>query len=289
MAFLVDADTRVAVQGATGTLGRLTVSLLRDSGTEPVVGVTPGKGGTDADGLAIVDTMSEAAERGANASILLVPAPLLEDAVMEAIDAGMDPIVAMVDGVPIGTTMRIVAAARRAGVRLIGPNSPGVISPGVAMLAALRSSFYSPGSVAVISRSGGMMTTIANTLTAAGIGQSTCVGVGGDAVIGLDMVEAALLAERDPETSGIVVFGELGTEQEQRLAEALRAGEVTKPVAAYIAGVSARAGVRYSHAGAAAEDASGGAQAKRDVLRDAGAQVVESYTQVVDAARTWAR
>jgi succinyl-CoA synthetase alpha subunit len=287
MPFLVDAGTRVAVQGATGRLGTLTVELLRDSGTEPLVGVTPGKGGTTVGGLPIVDTMSEAAERGANASIVLVPAMLLEDAVMEAVDAGMDPIVAMVDGVPIGISMRIAAAARARGVTLIGPNSPGVISPGVAMLAALRSSFYERGSIAVLSRSGGMMTTIANTLTTADIGQSTCVGVGGDAVIGLDLVEAASLAEADPETTGIVVFGEVGTTQEQRLADAVRDGRVTKPVAAYIAGVSARTGVRYSHAGASSEGAGSGAAAKRAALAGAGADVVTSYKEIVDAIRGW--
>lgn len=287
MAFLVDASTRVVVQGATGRLGSYTVDLLHAAGTHPVAGVTPGRGGATVSGVPVVDTVAEAAEMGANASIVLVPPAGLEDAVLEAVDAGMSPIVAMVDGVPISISMRLVAAAHDAGAVLLGPNSPGVISPGRAMLAALRSSFFERGDVAVLSRSGGMMSTLAHALTKAGIGQSTCVGVGGDAVIGLDLVEAALLAEVDPGTSGIVVFGEVGTSQEQRLAAAIGAGRVTKPVAAYVAGVSARSGVRYSHAGASSDGDASGAAAKREALRAAGAAAVSSYVELVDVVRGW--
>jgi succinyl-CoA synthetase alpha subunit len=278
MAFLVDESTRIVVQGLTGSTGKLAGDMMRAAGATIVAGVTPGKGGQSADGTPIFDTVEEARETGANASILFVPAPLLRDAALEAFDAGMSPVVLMVDGVPLDVSLDLVTAAKDAGVVLIGPNSPGVISPGKSLLGALRADFYSPGSVAIVSRSGGMMTTIAYELTKAGVGQSTCVGVGGDAVIGLDIPEAALLAEADPETERLLVFGEVGTSQEERLAELIRGGRITKPVYAYIAGASAPAGKRYSHAGASAEGEEGGALAKRRILGEAGATILERYT-----------
>jgi succinyl-CoA synthetase alpha subunit len=202
---------------------------------------------------------------------------LLRDAALEAIDAGMDPIVLMVDGVPLDLSLELVGAARDRGITLIGPNSPGVISPGQSLLGALRADFYSPGDVALISRSGGMMTTIAYQMTQAGIGQSTCVGVGGDAVIGLDVPAAALLAEADPQTARMLIFGEVGTGQEERLAGLVRDGAITKPVFAYIAGASAPAGKRYSHAGASADESGGGVEGKRRALRAAGITVLDRY------------
>lgn len=291
MAFLVDDRTRIVVQGLTGATGRMAAAMMRDAGAAIVAGVTPGKGGQTAEGVPIFDTVDEAKAVGANASILFVPAGLLRDAALEAIDAGMDPIVLMVDGVPLDLSLELVARARERGVQLIGPNSPGVISPGKSLLGALRVDFYSPGDTALISRSGGMMTTIAYELTKAGVGQSTCVGVGGDAIIGLDMPAAALLAEADPETSRLLIFGEVGTRQEERLAEIVRDGQITKPVYAYVAGASAPAGKRYSHAGASADDAGGGAEAKRRVLREAGVTVLDRYIDArdIDGRRDGAR
>jgi succinyl-CoA synthetase alpha subunit len=259
---------------------------MRSAGTEPVAGVTPGRGGEAVDGVPVFDTVRLARDRaGATASILFVPAGRLRDAALEAIAARMDPIVLMVDGVPAALALELVATARAAGVTLLGPNSPGVISPGRCMLAALRPDFFSPGSVAVLSRSGGMMSTIAANLTAAGVGQSTCVGVGGDLVIGLDLPGAALLAEADLETEAIAIFGELGTSQEARLAALIRDGTLTTPVYAYIAGTSARAGVRYSHAGAMAAGKLNGAAAKRALLVAAGAHVFTNYAEMVEALR----
>jgi len=194
----------------------------------------------------------------------------------------MDPIVLMVDGVPLDLSLELVTTARACGVTLIGPNSPGVISPGKSLLGALRADFYSAGDIALISRSGGMMTTIAYQLTQAGLGQSTCVGVGGDAVIGIDIPAAARLAEADPETSRILIFGEVGTRQEERLARMVAGGEITKPVYAYIAGASAPAGKRYSHAGASADESGGGAEGKRQVLREAGITVLDRYIDARD-------
>ncbi|MGH2761688.1 MAG: succinate--CoA ligase subunit alpha [Thermoleophilaceae bacterium] len=277
MAFLVDNDTRIVVQGLTGATGRMAAAMMKAGGAEIVAGVTPGKGGTTAEGVPVFDTVAEARVAGATASILFVPAALLRDAALEAIDAGMDPIVLMVDGVPLDVSLELVNAARERGVSLIGPNSPGVISPGKSLLGALRPEFYAAGDVALISRSGGMMTTIAHQLTQSGRGQSTCVGVGGDAVIGLDVPTAALLAEADPETKRLLVFGEVGTSNEERLADLVREGHVAKPVYAYIAGAAAPAGKRYSHAGASADEAGGGAEGKRRVLREAGITVLDRY------------
>ena len=277
MAFLVDESTRIVVQGLTGSTGQMAAGMMKAAGANVVAGVTPGKGGQSADGIPVFDTVEEARDEGGTASILFVPAALLRDAALEAMAAGMDPIVLMVDGVPLDLSLELVAVARERGVQLIGPNSPGVISPGKSLLGALRADFYSPGEIALISRSGGMMTTIAYELTKAGIGQSTCVGVGGDAVIGLDVPTAALLAEADDETAKLLVFGEVGTRQEERLAELVRDGQITKPVYAYVAGASAPAGRRYSHAGASADDSGGGAEAKRSVLRDAGVTVLDRY------------
>jgi succinyl-CoA synthetase alpha subunit len=277
MAFLVDNDTRIVVQGLTGATGRMAAAMMKAGGAEIVAGVTPGKGGTTAEGVPVFDTVAEAREAGATASILFVPAALLRDAALEAVDAGMDPIVLMVDGVPLDVSLELVSAARERGVTLIGPNSPGVISPGKSLLGALRPDFYAAGDVALISRSGGMMTTIAHQLTQSGRGQSTCVGVGGDAVIGLDVPTAALLAEADPETKRLLVFGEVGTSNEERLADLVREGHVAKPVYAYIAGAAAPAGKRYSHAGASADEAGGGAEGKRRVLREAGITVLDRY------------
>src|SRR3954447_14538629 len=279
MASLVGNDTRIVVQGLTGATGQMAAEMMTSGGAEIVAGVTPGKGGASANGVPVFDTVEEAKQAGATASILFVPAGLLRDAALEAIHAGMDPIVLMVDGVPLDLSLQLVAAAREHGVTLIGPNSPGVISPGKSLLGALRPEFYAPGDVALISRSGGMMTTIAYQLTEAGRGQSTCVGVGGDAVIGLDVPAAALLAEDDPETGTLLIFGEVGTGQEERLAGLVRDGRVKKPVYAYIAGAAAPAGKRYSHAGASADESGGGAEGKRTVLRDAGITVLDRYIE----------
>jgi succinyl-CoA synthetase alpha subunit len=278
MAFLIDSETKIVVQGLTGATGRMAAGMMHAGGSNIVAGVTPGRSGAEVDGIPVFDTVLEAKDAGGTASILFVPAGLLRDAALEAMYAGMDPIVLMVDGVPLDLSLELVASARECGVTLIGPNSPGIISPGKSLLGALRADFYSPGDTALISRSGGMMTTIAYQLTQSGRGQSTCIGVGGDAVIGIDVPAAARLAEADPETLRLLIFGEVGTGQEERLAKLVAAGEITKPVYAYIAGATAPAGKRYSHAGASADESGGGAEGKRQVLREAGITVLDRYT-----------
>jgi succinyl-CoA synthetase alpha subunit len=283
MAFLVDETTRVLIQGITGRLGRVTLQLMRNSGTEPVAGVTPGRGGTVVEGVPVFDTVDAAVTAtGATASIVLVPGLHLRDAGLEALAAGMNPVVLMVDGVPINTSLDLVAAARTARLSLIGPNSPGVFSPGRCLLGALDHRFYQKGTIAVVSRSGGMMTTIAHALSGAGLGQSTCVGIGGDAVIGVDLPAAVALAGSDPDTAAVVVYGEVGTTQENQLARHLTEG-FDKPVFAYVAGLNARADVRYSHAGAKVDGDEGSARAKREILRSAGVTVADSYPELVEA------
>ncbi len=284
MSFLIDKSTRVLVQGITGQLGRLVITLMGYSDMTPAAGVTPGRGGQVVGGVPVFDTVAEArAQCGANASIILVPSAGLRDAALEAIDERMNPIVLMVDGVPIGLSLELVAAARAAGVTLIGPNSPGLISPEECLLGALDPRRFVRGEIAVISRSGGMMSTIAHTLSAKGFGSSTCVGIGGDSIIGLDMVGALRLAELDENTRGCVLFGEIGTSQEERVAAAILAGEISKPVVAYIAGIAAPPGIRYSHAGAQADGVAGAAAAKRSALRQAGVTVVDRYVDIPEA------
>lgn len=287
MAFLIDETTRILVQGITGRQGRFAVDLMTRGNSKPVAGVTPGKGGESVDGIPVFDTVEEAvAETGVTASIIFVPATLLRDAALEAIDEGLDPIVLMVDGVPARDALAIIQSARAAGSRVIGPNTPGIVSPGRCLMAAVRHDPFLPGSIAVISRSGGMMTTLASVLTDGGLGQSTCLGVGGDRIIGLDLVDAAMQAEADPETSCIVVFGEVGTSQEHRLADAVLDGRINKPVVAYIAGVAAPPGVRYSHAGAFAGDASEEGEKKRARLAAAGVLVPQRYTEIPEMAQS---
>lgn len=287
MSFLINASTKVVVQGITGQLGRVCVGLMSSGNFNPVAGVTPGRGGEVVDGVPVYDTVAEAREQaGATASLILVPSGGLRDAALEAIDERMDPIVLMVDGVPLNLSLELVTAAREAGVTLIGPNSPGLISPGECLLGALDPRRFVRGDVAVISRSGGMMSTIAHTLSANGYGASTCVGIGGDSVIGLDMVTALRFADEDPDTSAIVLYGEIGTLQEERVAASMASRRATKPVVAYIAGVAAPPGIRYSHAGAQTDGVAGSATGKSATLRSAGVTVVDRYVDLAGALAT---
>ena len=281
MTFIIDRDTRVMIQGITGQLGRVVVGLMASGGLPPVAGVTPGRGGTSVDGVPVFDTIGEARRAtGANASLVLVPSFVLRDAVLEAIDEKLDTIALMVDGVPVGLSLELIQKAAAAGVTLIGPNSPGVLAPGRCLLGALDPRRFSPGNIAIVSRSGGMMSTLSHTLTSAGLGQSTCVGIGGDSVIGLDMPAALRLAQDDPDTDAIVIFGEIGTTQEERTAALIASGVLTKPVVAYIAGRAAPSGIRYSHAGAQSEGNNGTAASKIAALQAAGALIADRYAEV---------
>lgn len=282
MSILIDQSTRVMIQGITGRLGTLSLLRMRAAGTSVVAGVTPGRRGASVEGIPVHDTVREAlAEQGSiDASCLFVPGRLILEGALEAIEAGIKLVLLMVDRLPIHDAMEIIAAAKASGARVLGPNSPGMIVPGKSMIGSLAPQLFSPGPVALLSRSGGMLSTMAHNLGKIGLGQSACVGVGGDPVIGTDLPFFALEAERDPDTKAIAVFAEIGSTQEERLADLMLRGLITKPVVVFVAGVSAKPGVRFSHAGAMIEGGRGAAKDKVEGLKRAGAIVVDAFSQI---------
>ncbi|MHC4947054.1 MAG: succinate--CoA ligase subunit alpha [Planctomycetota bacterium] len=296
MAILIDQTRRVLVQGITGREGRARTKLMREFGTDVVAGCTPGKGGQDVEGVPVFDTVADAiATVGAvDISVVFVPARLVKAAAIEAIEAGVRLLVLVPDRVPLWDAMEIAAAAEGSGAAFVGPNTLGVISPGrgvVGMIGgradAARRWFNEPvpgRTVGVISRSGGMTSSCGYYLSRAGVGLSTLVHVGGDSVIGLPIPDVAERFEADDETDAIVVFGEIGGSQEERLAELITAGRVTKPVIAYIGGAAAREGTRFSHAGAIIEGDRGTHAGKTAALRAAGATVVPGFGDLPAAA-----
>ena len=289
MSILIDQTHRVLVQGITGREGRARTALMRGFGTNVVAGVTPGKAGETVDGVPVFNDVGEAIEAigSIDISVLFVPARLMKSAATEAIEAGVNMLLLVPDRVPVWDVMEIAAAARAHGASFIGPNTLGVISPGKAVIGMIGGRAESarewfnppiPGrTVGVISRSGGMTSSCGYYLSRAGVGLSTLVHVGGDAVIGLPIPEIAAMFEDDAETDAIVVFGEIGGTQEDRLAELMQEGKVTKPVIAYIGGKAAKEGTRFSHAGAIIEGKRGTHAAKVTALASAGARVVDSF------------
>ncbi|MGI9033678.1 MAG: succinate--CoA ligase subunit alpha [Acidimicrobiales bacterium] len=283
MTILADERTRVVVQGLTGSQGRFHGIRNRAYGTQVVAGVTPGKGGTDVDGIPVFDTVASAvAETGADASLVFVPPPRAAAAVVEAADAGIRLVVCITEGIPLHDEARLSAYLRRShpGVTLIGPNCPGVISPGRANIGITPHEIaLAGGPVGVVSRSGTLTYQALHELTRQGIGQTTCVGIGGDPVPGTGFVGCLLRFEADPHTRAVVLIGEIGGTDEEMAADFV-AGEMTKPVVAYIAGVTAPTGRRMGHAGAIVSGRGGGARSKIDALRRAGAIVVDDPTAI---------
>jgi succinyl-CoA synthetase alpha subunit len=285
MSILIDETKRVLIQGITGREGMARAKLMREYGTNVVAGVTPGKGNQAVEGVPVFDTIQEAWERVGpiDISVLFIPAPIVKPAALEAIAAGVKLLVIVPDRVPIWDVLAISKAAREAGALFVGPNTLGVLSPDKGILgmiggrASTAKSWFKPGPVGISSRSGGMTSSTAYYLSQAGIGATTLVHVGGDAVIGLPHPEVARLFERDPDTKAIVLFGEIGGTQEERVADLIEAGEVTKPVIAYIGGKAAKSGTRFSHAGAIIEGNRGTYAGKVDRLRSVGATVVEAF------------
>lgn len=297
MSILVDADTRLLVQGITGREAANFTRECLDYGTQVVAGVTPGKGGEQVYGVPVFDTVAEAVERtGADAALVSVPPLLVLDAVLETIDAGIPLIVIITERVPRRDVAVLLSAAAAASVRVIGPNSLGLIAPGACKLGSIGGPAvdvrraYSPGRVGVVSRSGGMTTEIASMLTQAGIGQSTCISAGGDALIGTTLLDAYRLFAADPDTDAIVTFSEPGGSQEHELAEFLESQNgAAKPVLCFVAGrfVDQMPGVRFGHAGTMVEAGGSTAAAKMQRLRKAGAQVLdrlEDLPAAVEAA-----
>ncbi len=296
MAILIDDSSRVVVQGITGREGKARARLMREYGTNVVAGTTPGKGGQDVEGVPVYDSVPEAVRvsGGCDVAAVFVPAAQVKGAAIEAIEAGVKLLVLVPDRVPVWDAMEIAAVAREHGAAFVGPNTLGVLSPGravVGMIGGRASSAREwfgepvPGRTAgIVSRSGGMTSSCGYYLSRAGIGLSTLVHVGGDAVIGLPIPDVALMFQDDPETDAIVVFGEIGGSQEERLAAHLAAGRITKPVVAYIGGAAATEGTRFSHAGAIIEFGRGTHAGKVKALREAGATVVESFGDLPKAA-----
>jgi succinyl-CoA synthetase alpha subunit len=275
MAILVDERTRVVVQGITGYQGEFHTRRMLEFGTRVTAGVTPGKGGTTVAGVPVFDTVAEAVEQtGATASCIFVPARAARDAALEAITAGLDPVVIITEHIPVHDAIEIVAAARARGVRVIGPNGPGVTSPGRCKIGIMPNHLFRPGGVGLVSRSGTLTYEIVAGLTRAGIGQSTALGLGGDPVVGLSFQEAVALFNDDPETEAVVLVGEIGGAAEEEAAAYIRA-RVRKPVVGYIAGRTAPPGKRMGHAGAVISGSEGTAQAKVAALEAAGVRVVD--------------
>ncbi|HEV3351437.1 MAG TPA: succinate--CoA ligase subunit alpha [Acidimicrobiales bacterium] len=288
MSIFVDENTKVVVQGLTGGQGRFHGLRNRDYGTKVVAGVTPGKGGTDVDGIPIYDTVEEAVKAtGADASFVVVPPKAAPDAVRQAAAAGIPLIVSITEGIPAQDEVLLFNQLKRnhPDTQLIGPNCPGVISPGKCNIGITAGEIAKPGGpVGIVSRSGTLTYQALYELTQAGIGQTTCVGIGGDPVPGTSFIDCLSRFQADPDTKAVIMIGEIGGSAEEQAAEYIKA-EMDKPVVAYIAGVTAPPGKKMGHAGAIISGSSGTAQAKIDALEAAGAKVGQNPTEMADLMR----
>ncbi len=280
MSILVDGSTRVLVQGITGNEGRFHTRQMLDYGTSVVAGVTPGKGGQDVEGVPVFDTVEEAAtSTRADAAVVFVPPAFAADAILESSEAGLELVVCLTEGIPVQDMVKVRRYLDDRATVLIGPNTPGVISPGRCKLGVMAGYIHSPGPVGIASRSGTLTYEVVHQLTERGIGQSTCVGIGGDPIVGLTFAELLPMFEADRETRAIVLIGEIGGSAEEEAAEQI-ANSVTKPVVAFVAGRTAPPGRRMGHAGAIISGRSGTAEAKMEALRAAGVHVVESPAEI---------
>jgi succinyl-CoA synthetase alpha subunit len=279
MSVLVGRDTKVVVQGL-GREGSFHAARMKEYGTKVVAATKPGRGGTTQDGIPLFDTMAKAVEAtGANTSIVFVPAAYAMDAMLEAIDCELDLVIAITEGIPVADMLRVAAVLETSGTRLVGPNGPGVISPGQAKVGIMPAENFSPGAIGFVSRSGTLTYEIADLLTRSGLGQSTCIGVGGDPVIGLPTPDAVRLLNEDPSTEAIVIVGEIGGSAEEHAAEYMRA-EGKKPAVAFIAGRSAPPGKRMGHAGAIVSGNQGTAESKVRAFEGAGIPVANAPSEI---------
>lgn len=291
MAILIDQTSKVIVQGITGREGMARTELMMGYGTQVIAGVTPGKGGMEVLGVAVYDTVDECVEKfgQVDISVIFVPAPLVKDAAIEAFDAGIKFIVIVPDRVPIWDVLEIASKAEQTGGRFVGPNTLGLLSPGKAVLGMIGGraesarKWFKQGSVGISSRSGGITSSIAYYLSQAGVGLSTIIHVGGDAIVGTPHPDVMQLFEEDPETEAVVLFGEIGTSQEEQVADLIEAGKFTKPLVAFIGGKAAKEGTRFSHAGAIIEGGRGTYEGKVRRLREVGVTIVESFNDIPEA------
>jgi len=283
MTKFINKDTRVVVQGITGSQGMFHTRLMKEYGTKVVAGVTPGRGGQETEGVPVYDTIHEAQDNHEiDASIIFVPAPFSLDAALEAIEANLDPVVVITEGVPVVDSIKLVAAAKAKGTTIVGPNTPGVIKAGESKMGIMPAQVFKKGSVGIISRSGTLFYEIASQITRVGLGQSTCVGLGGDPVVGLDYIDMLRWFQDDPETKAVALIGEIGGDAEERAAKYIEDGGFTKPVAAFVAGRAAVPGKRMGHAGAIIQGSTGTADSKINALKKAGVAVGELPGQVAE-------
>jgi len=282
VAIIVDNDTRLVVQGLTGSEGRFHGLRNRAYGTNLVAGVTPGKGGQDVEGVPVFDTVADAVEKaGANTTLIFVPARFAADAIYEAVDAGIETVICITEHIPVHEMLRAYTYFRPKGVTMIGPNCPGVLSPGKANVGIIPAEIFSEGVVGLVSRSGTLTYQIGHELTQLGLGNSTIVGIGGDPIVGSSFIDVLEKFEADAETELVVLVGEIGGDEEEKAAQYI--GEhMTKPVLAYIAGFSAPPGKAMGHAGAIISGSSGTAQAKKDALEAVGIKVGTTPTEVAE-------
>lgn len=280
MSILINKNTRVITQGITGKSGQFHTKLSHEYAPRFVGGVTPSKGGQEIDGLPIFNTVHEAREKtGADASMIFVPPPFAGDAILEAIDAGIELIVCITEGIPVKDMMYVKKALDRSPSRLIGPNCPGIITPGQCKIGIMPGHIHKPGKVGIISKSGTLTYEAVHQTTLAGLGQSTCIGIGGDPIIGTNFIDLLQMFEEDPETEAIVVIGEIGGDAEIKAAQFIKEN-VRKPVCGFIAGVTAPPGKRMGHAGAIISGGKGTAAEKMEAFRHAGVKVSESPAEI---------
>ena len=280
MSVLIGKNTKLLIQGITGSQGMLHTRGCRDYGTNVVAGVTPGKGGQDFEGVPIFNTVQEAVKTtAANASMILVPPAFAADAIMEAADAEIPLIVAITEGVPVVDMVTAVSFVRQKGSRLIGPNCPGIIAPGQSKIGIMPGPIHRTGSVGIVSRSGTLTYEAVGQITRVGLGQSTCIGIGGDPVNGTNFIDCLKLFQEDPQTEAIVMIGEIGGDAEEQAAEFVKEN-VTKPIVSFIAGQTAPPGRRMGHAGAIISGGHGTAEEKMSALQNAGIHVVKTPAEI---------
>ena len=274
MAILIGKDTKTVVQGITGAQGRFHTQLMVEYGSKIVAGVTPGKGGTSIQGIPVFDTVEEAKRHSkVDASIIFVPAPFAKDAALEAIASDLNPVVVITEGIPLKDEIQIMEIAKQKGTTVIGPNTPGIITPTECKLGIMPGHIFKPGKIGLVSRSGTLTYEIAASLTTSGLGQSTCLGIGGDPIVGLSFVDVLEMFRQDHNTTAIAMIGEIGGNAEEKAAEYITKTKFPKPIAAYIAGRAAPPGKRMGHAGAIIMGKSGTAETKIDSLRKAGVRI----------------